>query len=159
MAERRVKLMTLCMVRDGERILLGMKKRGFGAGRWNGFGGKVRAGESIEAAAVRETREEAGIELADLRKAGVLDFEFKENPEQIFQVHIFEAGTFSGEPVESEEMKPAWFRTDSIPYDEMWSDDMHWIPTFLAGKRFKGRFLFDASDAVIEKELHEVQEI
>lgn len=32
-------------------VLLGMKKRGFGAGKWNGFGGKVQPGETIEEAA------------------------------------------------------------------------------------------------------------
>lgn len=34
-------------------VLLGMKKRGFGAGKWNGFGGKVQPGETIEEAARR----------------------------------------------------------------------------------------------------------
>lgn len=47
------KLYTLTFVVDAGKILLGMKKRGFGAGRWNGFGGKVDPGESIEEAAKR----------------------------------------------------------------------------------------------------------
>ena len=42
-------------------ICLAMKKRGFGKGRWNGVGGKVEAGETIEAAAMREAREEIGV--------------------------------------------------------------------------------------------------
>lgn len=46
-------LYTLVMVLQPPRILLGMKKRGFGAGRWNGFGGKVQEGETIEAGARR----------------------------------------------------------------------------------------------------------
>ena len=41
------KLLTLVLVREPGKILLGMKKRGFGQGRWNGFGGKVENGESI----------------------------------------------------------------------------------------------------------------
>ncbi|CAN0505072.1 unnamed protein product, partial [Ectocarpus sp. 12 AP-2014] len=36
---------------DSKEILLGMKKRGFGEGKWNGFGGKVESGESVEEAA------------------------------------------------------------------------------------------------------------
>ena len=47
------KVLTLAFVRESTRILLGLKKRGFGQGRWNGFGGKVQAGETIEAGAVR----------------------------------------------------------------------------------------------------------
>lgn len=47
------KLFTLVLVVQPQRVLLGMKKRGFGAGLWNGFGGKVQPGESIEEAARR----------------------------------------------------------------------------------------------------------
>lgn len=47
------KVLTLAFIRDGERLLLGMKKRGFGAGKWNGFGGKVDPGETILQGAVR----------------------------------------------------------------------------------------------------------
>jgi len=43
-------------------LLLGLKMRGFGVGKWNGFGGKVERGESIRQAAVRECKEEAGVE-------------------------------------------------------------------------------------------------
>jgi len=51
------KLFTLCIVLKRNEILLGMKKRGFGKGKWNGFGGKVLRGETIEKAAKRELRE------------------------------------------------------------------------------------------------------
>ena len=47
------KLLTLLFVIESDRVLLGMKKRGFGAGRWNGFGGKVDRDETIEEAAKR----------------------------------------------------------------------------------------------------------
>src|SRR3989344_8669838 len=99
------KILTLCIIHQHPKILLGMKKRGFGAGRWNGFGGKVALAETIEDAAKRELQEEAGIKAEHLDKAGIIDFEFKGNPE-ILQVHIFKSDSFSGEPTESEEMKP-----------------------------------------------------
>ena len=54
------KLLTLVFLREGEKVLLGMKKRGFGEGKWNGFGGKVEAGETIIEAAAREVKEECG---------------------------------------------------------------------------------------------------
>lgn len=47
------KLLTLVLVVQPGKVLLGMKKRGFGAGKWNGFGGKVNPGETIEDAARR----------------------------------------------------------------------------------------------------------
>ena len=135
-----------------------MKKRGFGAGRWNGFGGKVENGEKIEDTAKRELNEEVGISAVGLEKVGIIDFEFKGNSE-ILEVHIFKGQDYSGEPVESEEMKPQWFLIDAIPFQDMWSDDKYWLPLFLAGKKFKGYFLFDESDTVIKHELSEVKSL
>ncbi|MFA6315422.1 MAG: 8-oxo-dGTP diphosphatase [Candidatus Paceibacterota bacterium] len=152
------KLLTLCIVHQHPKILLGMKKRGFGAGRWNGFGGKVATTETIEDAAKRELQEEAGIGAKNLDKVGVIDFEFKGNPE-ILQVHIFKTDDFSGEPTESEEMKPQWWHVNEIPFKDMWPDDIHWMPLFLSGKKFKGKFLFGDGDIIIEQKLVEVEEI
>ena len=47
------KVVTLLFVLRPGHVLLGMKKRGFGEGRWNGFGGKVEEDETIEEAAIR----------------------------------------------------------------------------------------------------------
>lgn len=152
------KLLTLCIIHQHPKILLGLKKRGFGQGRWNGFGGKVSPGETIEEAAQREVREEAGVEIRGLEKAGIIEFEFQGNPE-ILEVHVFRSEDFSGLPAESEEMKPRWFHVDEIPFDDMWPDDEHWFPLLLAGKKFKGKFLFGESDIILEKELMEVGEI
>ena len=58
------KITTLVVVHQGNKILLGMKKRGFGAGRWNGFGGKLHDGETVEQAAKREIFEEASITVS-----------------------------------------------------------------------------------------------
>jgi 8-oxo-dGTP diphosphatase/2-hydroxy-dATP diphosphatase len=132
-----------------------MKKRGFGAGRWNGFGGKVQEGETIEEAMRREVREEVGIVVGGAEKVGIIEFEFKGNPE-ILEVHVFRAQEFTGEPHESDEMRPQWYPTDALPYDSMWSDDRYWFPLFLEGKKFRGKFLFGAGDAVFEHTLEAV---
>lgn len=133
-------------------MLLGMKKRGFGAGRWNGFGGKLHEGETLEQAAVRETEEEVAITPRDLEERGVLEFTFEHNPE-LLEVHVFKAGNWAGEPQETEEMRPEWFKIKQIPYDEMWADDKIWLPLFLEGKQFKGRFLFDENDQILSQKL------
>lgn len=148
---------TLCIVCQHPRVLLGMKKRGFGEGKWNGFGGKVNL-ETIEESAKRETKEECGIEIKNLEKLGIVDFEFRGNPE-IIQMHIFRVGNFSGEPKESEEMKPEWFHIDKIPFKQMWPDDVYWMPLFLKGRKFKGKFLFGEENSILEKELEEVSSL
>lgn len=143
METKKIIPLTLCMVHQGEKILLGMKKRRFGAGRWNGFGGKLDPGETIEQAAVREMNEEIGITALDMDKRGILHFEFENDPAVTLEVHIFSVTKFSGEPMETEEMRPEWFGVDAIPYETMWSDDKYWLPLFLQGKKFTGTFLFD----------------
>ena len=146
--------MTVTLIRDGNRILLGMKKRGFGMGRYNGFGGKIDEGETIEKAAKREVFEEASLEVKNLEKVGVIDF-FWQNKDDHCEVHFFKVTEFSGEPEESEEMKPEWFDIDKIPLDKMWDDDKYWIPLFLDNKKFKGKFVFDDNDIAIEHKLEE----
>lgn len=147
-----IKKLTLCIIRQDQKVLLGMKKRGFGAGRWNGFGGKVEAGETIEDAARREFFEEAGIRVTDIERVGLINFEFMGDPVAL-EVNVFRADKFEGEPVESEEMKPAWFNVDEIPFDQMWPDDKHWMPIFLEGKKFEGKFVFEGHDKILEHEL------
>ena len=148
---------TLCLVTKENRILLGMKKRGFGAGRWNGFGGKVASGEPIEIAARRELWEESGIEARDCVKRAELMFTFADK-DWAMQVHVFQVIDFSGEPNESEEMLPRWFSLDDIPYEEMWPNDRYWLPRFLAGKNLSGNFHFDQNDQVATYSLEEIGE-
>lgn len=151
------KLLTLVLVVRGKNILLGMKKRGFGAGRWNGFGGKVEPGESIEEAARRETKEECGIGITAMEEVGVHEFEFEKERGTILEVHVFRVVDYKWEPIETEEMRPAWYPIDQIPFDDMWPDDRYWIPIFLEGKKFRTRFLFGEGDAVLEQDIRIVE--
>ncbi|NWZ45588.1 8ODP triphosphatase, partial [Pycnonotus jocosus] len=152
------RLFTLVLVVQPSRVLLGMKKRGFGAGLWNGFGGKVQPGESIEEAARRELLEESGLTVDTLQKMGQITFEFVGNSE-LMDVHIFRADHFRGEPTESEEMRPQWFRLDEVPFHRMWPDDSYWFPLVLQRKLFRGYFKFQGQDTILEHSLKEVEEV
>jgi len=149
-----IKHLTLCIIHKGGKVLLGMKKRGFGEGKWNGFGGKVNEGETIESATKRELLEESGLTANNLEKLGVLDFSWKGKETEILQVHIFKTTDFSGEPTEEEEMKPQWFEISQIPYDTMWSSDKYWFPLFLENKNFAGKVIFDENNNVLEHTIH-----
>jgi 8-oxo-dGTP diphosphatase/2-hydroxy-dATP diphosphatase len=149
------KLMTLCLVNVNSQILLGYKKRGFGAGRWNGFGGKVNPDETILQAAGRELAEECGITAKALEQKAILRFRFENNPDQI-EAHLFEVMDFEGEPVETEEMRPQWFYQNEIPFDKMWPDDRFWFPYFLDGKKFEGDFLFKNENNLLDYKIKEI---
>jgi len=78
------KRLTLAFIERDGAVLLGMKKRGFGMGKWNGFGGKVEPSDaSIVAAAAREVCEEANVSVEEwhLAPRGVLFFSFEEAKE------------------------------------------------------------------------------
>lgn len=143
------KILTLCIVHQGDKVLLGLKKRGFGAGRWNGFGGKIHENESIEEATKRELQEEAGITALDLLPIGNLHFTIQETNEDL-EVHLFKITEFSGAPVESEEMKPQWFNINEVPFAQMWPDDIYWFPLFLENKKFQAEFNFKDQNNLID---------
>lgn len=130
----------LFVVRDG-RILLILKKRGLGAGKVNGPGGRIDPGESPVDCAVRETQEELCVTPTGVREAGELFFQFAD--EHSIHGYVFRADDCTGTPAETAEAVPLWTDVDAIPYDRMWADDVLWLPHLLAGRPFVGRFLFD----------------
>ncbi len=133
----------ICHVIRGDRILLHRKKRGHGAGRWNGFGGKIMEGESPEECVRREALEEMGVGVENIREMGTLVFHNVNGEEWV--VHVFLADVV-GEPEESEESTPRWFPLDAIPYGEMWDDDRFWLPTVIRGMRVEGEFWFEGEE-------------
>lgn len=136
---------------DGTRVVLAMKKKGFGAGRYNGVGGKVEAGESVVAGAIREAEEEIGIRVDEsaIMPRGEITFTFDTKPEWDIHVHIFVAREWDGEPRETDEMAPEWFPMDAIPFDKMWIDDIEWLPRVLGGEGVVGAFRFSGDGGAI----------
>jgi 8-oxo-dGTP pyrophosphatase MutT (NUDIX family) len=149
------KVMTLLIVVQGQRVLLGEKKRGFGAGFWNGFGGKVDAGESVDEAALRELREEAGIEAVDTTRRGLLTFVYDDQSRPM-EVHVYHASRFTGVPVETEEMRPKWWDVEDLPFERMWPDDEIWYPLFLSDRRFAGTVHFTNTTTIVKHDVREV---
>lgn len=156
---------TLLLLRDVDpetnmdSLLLGEKRRGFGAGKFNGFGGKVDPGETLLAAALREMEEESGVLVppTSARYVGHLLFTFAGRGGEELHVHVFSAARpFGGAPSETDEMSPRWWPCTALPLSRMWPDDAHWMPLLLRGARFRGAFHFVGHDRIESFSLEEV---
>lgn len=137
---------------DGTReVLLGHKKTGLGTGKVVGLGGHVESGESAAEAAAREVKEEAGLRVPhrSLTRAAHITFLFPAHPSWDMDVEIFTTADWSGEPAESNEIRPQWFPVEALPFDRMWQDAAHWLPRVLAGEHLTATFTYaDDNEAI-----------
>lgn len=142
---------TICYCVKDNAVLLGMKKSGFGKGKYNGFGGKVDAGESNEEAAARELFEESSLatDSTRLEKIAQIKFYFGEKPK--FECHAYIAREWDGEPTETAEMAPEWFPIDAMPLSDMWVTDSVWLLSALRGEHVIGAMHFDESGSHVER--------
>lgn len=149
---------TLCLLKKDNKILLAMKKRGFGEGKYNGVGGKIEGGETPDEAMMRETKEEILVAPTQYEKVGIIEFdEFYKGQKERVMFHLYIASEWQGEPTESEEMKPEWFDIQNIPYDRMFPDDKYWLPLILEGKKIKAYFDFDEEWNLLNKKIEDFE--
>jgi mutator protein MutT len=152
------KYCSLLFLRKDDQLLLAMKKRGFGMGYWNGVGGKIEPGETLEEALVRETQEEIGVTPTIWDKVAEIDFVMDSHTDSPWHmyVHAHIASEWEGEPLESDEMAPKWFHVSQLPFDHMWEDDKFWLPIVLRGKKVAGTFSFVQENALNSQDITEV---
>lgn len=148
-----LRVVTIVLLHRNGQVVLGMKKQGFGAGKWNGFGGKPKDGESVWKCAWRETMEESKLTPNYLRQVAYLNFYFRDIPiEKSWnqQTQVFISDNWSGTPTETDEMRPQMFPVDELPLDDMWPFDRLWMPRLLAGEKLIGEFLFGGEGDPVE---------
>ena len=148
---------TMCLLRRDNKLLLALKKRGFGEGKYNGAGGKIEPGETVEEAMIRETEEEIFVTPTKYEKVGTVEFfEYVKGNKENIIFHLFVSTEWDGEPQESDEMKPEWFDIDKIPYDKMFEDDKYWLPLVLEGKKIDAFFEFDVEWNLLSHKITEI---
>ncbi len=153
----KIKYTTLLLLRREDEILLAMKKRGFGMGKYNGVGGKITPNETPQEAMVREAQEEISVTPINYKQVALIRFTEPFDNDDIHKIvmYVYLTEEWNGEPTESEEMCPQWFKVNDIPYDKMFSDDYYWLPLVLKGKYILADFTFDkdwnlASQNIVE---------
>ena len=145
----------LCLIRRttaaGPEILLGLKKTGFGQGRWVNLGGHIEPGEKPAAAAAREVEEESGLIVsADaLQHVASIEFRFPWRPSWDQTAEVYLTSCFTGEAAESDEIAPRWYPEDALPFAAMWDDARSWMPRVLAGEHVAVKITFAADNATV----------
>jgi len=137
-------------------ICLAMKKRGLGVDKWNGAGGKPNEGESFEECAIRETKEEIGVDIISMHQISEMYFKTEDSSDWTERVKAYICEKWEGDVSESEEMKPKWFKVSDIPYSNMWPEAKTWLPKALEGKLQECSFIYDNSDKLLSFDIKEV---
>ena len=147
-----MRTVTICFLVKGNEVLLTPKKKGFGEGFLNGYGGGVEGKETIVETALREIEEEStATSTSDaLEKVAVIDF--FEGGRQIFECHVFFVHSWSGEPKETAEMgQPEVHDLQAIPFDRMWKSDRVWMPVIFRGERIQAKAYYNEGMKGLEK--------
>ncbi len=156
---RTIRATLTLFIKDG-KILLGEKKRGFAKGTLNGIGGKQDPGETIEQAMVRECQEEIGATPINYEQVGRIDFNLWYKGEHAnMEMYIYNCYEYSGEIEETEEIIPAWYNKNEIPFERMLADDLLWLPYVLDGKKVIGKVNFDKDMKMLYNNIKPVNEI
>lgn len=165
-----VVICTLVFPLRGDFVLLGLGKKGYNEGLWNGYGGKVDSGDtSVRHTAVRELEEEVGLTVKqeDLCYHGYMTFVWEsEVPGLGVQtarkvvVHMYSTASWQGEPRESDAMgTPTWFSVTELPYNSMPPDNPNWLPLVFAGNNFIGTARYNSAREVVACEVHSADAI
>lgn len=154
------KVMTICFLVKGDGksklVCLAEKKRGFRVGKINGFGGKIENGETLEECALRETREESGVIPKSIAKYAEIYFY---DPGLTHECHVYVITDWEGDPAETEEMLPAWYPVEQIPFERMGQADPLWIPPVLQGHKVVANFHYDENNTMYKTEVSVVERL
>lgn len=135
---------THCFLVKNGKVLLGIKKRGIGWGKWNGIGGKKnKEDKTIVDTFIRETQEEIGVTPLEFKKMAELKFYYLADQKDNQKISVFVTTKWKGKPIETDEEKPKWWPINRLPFYNMWEDDPSWLPFVLSGKFIKAKYVFD----------------
>lgn len=139
----------------GDEVLLMHRIKGLGQGLVSGIGGKVGdeeafAHETPDQALVREFQEEIGITPTRYRKVGRVRFIWTTKPKWSMDVAIYLIDEWHGEPIETDVAKPIWHKINDLPTQNMWEDNLYWVPRILDGEYVDAVFLYGPDEKIIE---------
>jgi 8-oxo-dGTP diphosphatase len=139
-----MKLATLCYIkRPGQTLMIHRIKKinDMHQGKWNGLGGKFEPGETPEACAIREIREESGLIVDELQLKGFLTFP-KFSGDEDWYAFVFLVTRFSGHLIDSHEGVLSWIDNDKLLDLNLWEGDKIFLPLLDRPGLFSGKFVY-----------------
>lgn len=146
-------------LKQDNRVLLGLRKKvslGLGHHIISGIGGKVGDSEEIKhetyaQALIREFQEEIGVTPIQYTEMGRVRFIWPHNPNWRQDCKVYVIEQWQGEPIETEAIRPQWYPINNLPAQEMWEDNMFWVPEVLAVRKVDMIFVLGQDKKIIEK--------
>lgn len=117
----RIRPIAICLFRNGNKILV---SEGFDAVKRNFYyrplGGGIEYGETSEAAIRRETREELGLDAANLKLLGVIENIFIYNGEQGHEIVFVFDGEFTDKSLYNSDELDGYEQEADIKFKAKW---------------------------------------
>ena len=145
-----MKLGTLVYLKqDGKTLMLHRvkKEQDFHEGKWNGLGGKLDPGETPEECAIREVKEESGLDLVDPRLRGIITFPMFDQVDDWY-VYLFTGREFSGELIDSPEGNLAWIADDKLLDLNLWEGDSTFLKWLDQDRFFSAKFIYENKELI-----------
>ena len=152
-----MRLTTLCYAENNGRWLMMhrvKKSADENAGKWIGLGGHLLEHESPEECIRREVREEAGLELKNLRLRRILTFILPDWGNELTFLYTAEA---EDAPLrECAEGVLQWVPLDQVPDLPLWEGDRAFLPLLRSGPDlFSMKLVYAPGGALLETRLEE----
>lgn len=129
------------IIKDGKTLMIHRNRKDGDEhlGKYNGLGGKLESGETLEECAKREVLEESGLTLTELTKKGDILFPKFDKYGNDWHVHIYTSNDFTGElNYENREGDLAWHNNADVPHLNLWEGDKMFISNVYQNKKFTG---------------------
>ena len=99
------------LIKDNEVVVTKYKKGNKKEGYYDIPGGKIEEGETPKQTAIREMKEETGIEIQNLKYKGIMTIEYLD---RMFIFDTFISKEYEGEPQEFEKNTSEWIDIDEL---------------------------------------------
>jgi len=117
-----------CYLLNENKVLVTKYKKGNRIGFYDTPGGKIEEGETAEQAAIRETKEETGLDVKNLKYKGNMIVEY---PNRIFDFDIFVGSDYEGQLQEFEENTAEWIDIQELLQKEKILSNLMILDNFL----------------------------